>query len=216
MTAEGLELISDTKIRARVEQAMARGMLAKLPDETVVESDLAALYLAISRSSLRRIVGNGGPRPTKNPESGSTAFNQKSLFEMGELRRWQAKNKAGGVAEQALIRGLAFQSVSDLAIEQPFWMRHQRRRDSILGHGLTLPPEIVEGLLDDPQVGVEWLPWDEALSLPWESSEQRELFEPLYFSCLRQSLDAVEAGRVATLMTVDLAESGAAKNKEGL
>lgn len=215
MTAAGLELISNKKIREGIEQALARDMLEKLSDGTLVPSELAALYLAISLSTLRRLVRDGAIKPTRNPESGSTAFNQKALFEMGELRCHKAKNKAGGVAEQALLRGLAFQSVSDLAIEQPFWLRHDRA-ESILGHGLTLPPELVESSLNDPQVGVVWLSWDEALRLPWESMEQRELFEPLYVSCLRQSLDAVEAGRVATLMTVDLAKGGAAKSIEGL
>lgn len=213
MTAVGLENIKDDGLRRSLEQVLARDILAGIADETLVPSELAALYLAISPSTLRRIVNDGGLKPTKNPVSGSAAFNQKALFEMGELRRWREKNKAGGVAEQALLRGLAFQSVSDLAIEQPFWLRHGRR-ESILGHGLTLPPEIVESSLNDPQVGVVWLSWDEALRLPWESVEQRELFEPLYVSCLRQSLDAVEAGRVATLMTVDLAESGAAKHRQ--
>lgn len=213
MVTAGLELVSDQKIRASLERAMARNALAGLADETVVESELAALYLGISLSTLRRIVAKGELKSIKNPESGSTAFNQKALFEMGELRRWREKNKAGGVAEQALLRGLAFQSVSDLAIAQPFWLRHERR-GSILGHGLTLPPELVESSLNDPQVGVVWLTWDEALRLPWELLEQRELFESLYVSCLRQSLDAVEAGRVATLMTIDLVGHGAAKQRQ--
>lgn len=197
MTTAGLEQISDPKIRAGVDQALARNALAGLADETVVGSNLAALYLGISLSTLRRIVGKDGPKPSKNPESGSSGFNQKALFEMGELRRWREKNKAGGVAEQALVRGLAFTSISDLAIEQPFWTRRQGRGETILGHGLTLPPEIVEGILSNAQVGVAWLPWDEALSLPWESAEQRELFEPLYVECLRHALGAAEAGREA-------------------
>lgn len=213
MTAVGLENIRDDGLRRSLEQVLARDILAGIADETLVPSELAALYLAISPSTLRRIVNDGGLKPTKNPVSGSAAFNQKALFEMGELRRHKAKNKAGGVAEQALLRGLAFQSVNDLAIEQPFWLRHDRR-ESILGHGLTLPPEIVESSLNDPQVGVVWLSWDEALRLPWESMEQRELFEPLYVACLRQSLDAVEAGRVATLMTVELAGRGAPKRRQ--
>ncbi len=214
MATAGLELVSDQKIRASLERAMARNALAGLADETVVESDLAALYLGISLSTLRRIA-KGELKSIKNPESGSTAFNQKALFEMGELRRWREKNKAGGVAEQALLRGLAFQSVSDLAIEQPFWLRHGRR-ESILGHGLTLPPEIVESSLNDPQVGVVWLSWDEALRLQWESIEQRELFEPLYVGCLQQAVGAAEAGRVATLMFIGLSEGADVSNKESL
>lgn len=216
MTTVGLELVSNPKIRASLERAMARNALAGLADETVVESELAALYLGISISTLRRIVGKGELKAIKNPEGGSTAFNQKALFEMGELRRWREKNKAGGVAEQALLRGLAFASISDLAIEQPFWTRRQGRGESILGHGLTLPPDVFEGLLDDPKVGVEWLPWDEALNLPWESAEQRELFEPLYVECLRQALGAAEAGREATLMFIGAPESQTEPVKEGL
>lgn len=202
MTTDGLELIADTKLRKTLEQVFARDALARLSDETVVPSELAALYLGVSISTLRRIVGKDGPKSTKNPELGSTAYNQKALFEMGELRRWRAKNKAGGVAEQALLRGLAFQSISDLAIEQPFWVRQQGRRESIIGHGLTMPPDIVEGLLPDSKVSVEWLPWHEALALPWDSVEQRELFEPLYVHRLRQTLDIVEAGGVATQLFI--------------
>lgn len=205
MTTAGLELVTNQKLRASLERTMARDVLARLADETVVESELAALYLGKSLSSLRRIVAKGDLKSIKNSESGNTAFNQKAMFEMGELRRWKAKNTAGGVAEQALMRGLAFQNISDLTIEQPFWLRHGRR-ESILGHGMTLPPEIVEGLLDDQQVGVVWLPWDEALRLPWESIEQREMFEPLYVECLQHSIDAVEAGKVATLMMTTLAD----------
>lgn len=203
MTAVGLENIKDDGLRRSLEQVLARDILAGIADETLVPSELAALYLAISPSTLRRIVNDGGLKPTKNPVSGSAAFNQKASFEMGELRRYKAKNKAGGVAEQALLRGLAFQSVSDLAIEQPFWLRHDRR-ESILGHGLTVPLEILETSLNDPQVGVVWLPWDEALQLPWESMEQREMFEPLYVGCLRQALGTAEAGREATMMFISL------------
>lgn len=200
MTTAGLELVSDPKIRASLERAMARNALAGLADETVIERDLAALYLGISVSTLGRIVQKNELKPTKNPEPGSTAFNQKALFEMGELRRWRERNRAGGVAEQALLRGLAFASISDLAIEQSFWIRRQGRIETILGHGLTLPPEIVEILLVDSTVSVEWLPWDEALNLPWESAEQRELFEPLYVKCLQHALGAAEAGREAGLI----------------
>lgn len=200
MTSAGLELVSDPKIRASLERAMARNALAGLADETVVESELAALYLGISLSTLRRIVGDGELKAIKNPASGSTAFNQKALFEMGELRRWREKNKAGGVAEQALLRGMAFRSISDLAIEQPFWTHRQGRTETILGHGLTLAPEVVEAMLADSTVSVAWLPWDEALGLPWESAEQRALFEPLYVECLRHALGAAEAGREAGLI----------------
>jgi len=215
MTTAELALISDSKIRASLERAMARNALAGLADETVVESDLAALYLGISLSTLRRIA-KGELKSIKNPESGSTAFNQKALFEMGELRRWREKNKAGGVAEQALLRGLGFQALSDLAIEQPFWTRCRGRRESILGHGLTLPPEIVEGLLGEPEVGVVWLNWEEALSLPWESMEQRELFQPLYVACLQHALGAAEAGGVATEMFVGVGKAQAVSTNDGL
>ena len=216
MTTAELALISDEKIRASIERAIARNALAGLADETVVESELAALYLGISLSTLRRIVAGGELKPTKNPESGSTAFNQKALFEMGELRRWRDKNKAGGVAEQALLRGLGFQTISDLAIEQPFWTRRQSRGESIIGHGLTLPPEIVDGLLSHPEVGVDWLTWEQALSRPWESLEQRELFQPHFVACLQHALGAVEAGNVATQMFVGIAEAQAVSAKEGL
>ncbi len=215
MSTAGLELVSDQKIRASLERAMARNALAGLADETVVESDLAALYLGISLSTLRRIA-KGELKSIKNPESGSTAFNQKALFEMGELRRWREKNKAGGVAEQALLRGLGFQALSDLAIEQPFWTRHQGRGESILGHGLTLPPEIVESSLSDPQIGVEWLTWEAALSLPWESVEQRELFQPLYVACLKHALGSAEAGGVATEMFVGVGKAQAVSTNDGL
>lgn len=215
MTTVGLENIKDEGLRRSLEQVLARDILAGLADETLVPSELAALYLAISPSTLRRIVNDGGLKPTKNPVSGSAAFNQKALFDMGELRRYKAKNKAGGVAEQALLRGLAFQSVNDLGIEQPFWLRHDRR-ESVLGHGLTLPPEIVEHTLNDPQVGVVWLTWDEALRLPWETLEQRELFEPLYVGCLQSALGAIEAGRAATLMFISLPEGADGTNKVGV
>lgn len=182
----------------------------------MVESGLAALYLGISLSTLRRIVAKGELKSIKNPESSSTAFNQKALFEMGELRRWREKNKAGGVAEQALLRGLGFQTLSDLAIEQPFWTRHQSRGESIIGHGLALPPEIVDGLLADPKIGVVWLTWEEALSLPWESVEQRGLFLPLYVACLQHALGAAEAGGVATEMFVGVGKAQAVSTNDGL
>lgn len=216
MTTAGLELVSDQTLRASLERAMARNALAGLADETVVESGLAALYLGISLSTLRRIVAKGELKSIKNPESGSTAFNQKALFEMGELRRWREKNKAGGVAEQALLRGLGFQTVSDLAIEQPFWTRRQSRGESIIGHGLTLSPEIVEGLLGDSEVGVEWLTWEQALSLPWESMEQRGLFQPLYVACLQHALGAAASGGVATEMFVGVGKAQAVSANEGL
>lgn len=79
------------------------------------------------------------------------------------------------------------------------------------------PPaeKIVDGLLADPKVGVVWLTCEEALSLPWESVEQREIFQPLYVACLQHALGSVEAGSVAAQIFISLAEAKAVSVNEG-
>ena len=94
--------------------------IVKLPDDAVVDAGLAALYLGSSEKSLARYRQHGeGPPYIQYPEAKSKARNQKVNYEMGDLRKWRAKNKITSTMDAAVRRGMAFTRVNDLLATQP-------------------------------------------------------------------------------------------------
>ena len=69
---------------------------------------------------------------------------------------------------------------------------------AIVGNAFTISADLFEKLLKDPNASIDWFLWQKALSMPWELSAERELFEPLYVSLLKTSLNEVTAGRDAS------------------
>ncbi len=192
----------DPAIQKELQDAFVQNMMAKWRDDVDVSSQLAAIFLTVSESTLRRIVKTNLLAPGKDhTDSASTAMNQKAHFNMKELRRCKAARlKAGPVPIQSSLRGLDFSTIDTFAIEQPFWTRppYGNRELAIVGNAFTISADLFEKLLKDPNASIDWFLWQKALSMPWELSAERELFEPLYVSLLKTSLNEVTAGRDAS------------------
>lgn len=68
--------------------AQARDVIAKLDDDTLVDTELAAIYLHISERQLKDLRAEGdGPQIEKTIQKGAQSQNQPVRYAMGELRR---------------------------------------------------------------------------------------------------------------------------------
>jgi len=99
------------------------------------------------------------------------------------------------------MKGLSFATIDSLGIEQPFLTRLIGKRESaVVGHALMIRDDVYQQLAEDSTVELEWLIWQEALSMPWESLAVRALFEPKYVRCLKTAIEQVQAGREASVL----------------
>lgn len=102
--------------------------LGRMPDESILDPALAALYLRVSEPTLARLRSEGGGPDYSQPKEGGR--NAKVSYQMGELRRWHRSGKVSSTMEAAKNRGLCFSSLIDLATPQPFWQSPSGQIDS--------------------------------------------------------------------------------------
>ena len=163
--------------------------IVKLPDDAVVDAGLAALYLGSSEKSLARYRQHGeGPPYIQYPEAKSKARNQKVNYEMGDLRKWRAKNKITSTMDAAVRRGMAFTRVNDLLATQPFWTA----RNVILNHAMDSDYDTFIQHLKNPEASIAWLSWPKAFERKWHSHEIRSKFQGPYKSLLLKLLEATD------------------------
>ena len=118
-------------------------LFGDMPDDTVLNVELTALYLGISVKTLARYRQNGGgPEYIQYQAEDSKARNQRVNYLLGDLRVWRNSHKVKNSMEAAQVRGLAFNSLSDFTIPQPFWHIdkdiNSNNRNKILSHVLIL------------------------------------------------------------------------------
>lgn len=157
--------------------------LGRLPDDSILEPALAALYLRVSEPTLARLRSEGGGPDYSQPKEGGR--NTKVSYQMGELRRWHRSGKVSSTMEAAKSRGLCFASLMDLAIPQPFWQSLSGQLDS--------PALIGSPSRFDEKAAVfeiVWLSVIEAMGQPWSDVNVRAQFQDAYSGLLRD-----EAGR---------------------
>lgn len=88
--------------------AQARDVVSKLDDDTVVDTELAALYLHMSERQLEDLRrSRGGPTMVKAIESGARRLNQPVRYKMSSLRDFQRMHSAPSTFEAAVKAGIA-------------------------------------------------------------------------------------------------------------
>lgn len=186
-----------------------------IPDDAVVDSKLAAVFLGISHQSLARMRGKGGSPPyVQLREDDSTARNQRVNYILKDLRAWRESNKVSSTMEAAQLRGLTFSTLPSLLEEQPFWIltTHSKSKGTmgrgevseslevIADHVFTIPGDKFSKLLQDPNAEVQWISLDEAMSRPWANDEARQPFHEAYTKVLQQSIDRSAAQQEAAIL----------------
>ncbi|WP_341905918.1 hypothetical protein [Polaromonas sp. YR568] len=183
-------------IRKQLEEAKVRSQIASLNSETELTPGLAAIFTGRSERNLRELRGTkSGPVYTQ-PETDSTARNQKITYRLGDLKDWLASQRTTSTIHAAERRGTMFATLQSLGVPEPFWVHKQKGVEAILGHVLATP--LTSNLISGHAAHIEWIEWPHALRMPWSNGQQRQVFEVPYTTLLTRALDAANAGREAT------------------
>lgn len=164
-------------------------LFGDMPDDTTLNVELTALYLGISVKTLARYRQNGdGPPYIQYPTGNSKARNQRVNYLLGDLRIWRNGNKVVSTMKAAQVRGLAFNSLIDFTIPQPFWQINNsaelQNRNKILSHALRTPDERFKLYLTEERVHIVWVSIEEALSWDWTDLNERQVFNDSFVEML--------------------------------
>ncbi|ECW1407058.1 hypothetical protein F6612_12335 [Salmonella enterica] len=164
-------------------------LFGDMPDDTTLNVDLAALYLGISVKTLARYRQNGGgPEYIQYQSEDSKARNQRVNYLLKDLKIWRDAHKVKNSMEAAQVRGLAFNSLIDFTIPQPFWhidnSTELQNRNKILSHALRTPDERFILYLKEEHINVIWISIEEALLLDWTDLTERQVFNDAFVEFL--------------------------------
>ncbi|HBS5906900.1 TPA: hypothetical protein MAK97_003495 [Klebsiella variicola] len=164
-------------------------LFGDMPDDTTLNVDLAALYLGISVKTLARYRQNGGgPEYIQYQSEDSKARNQRVNYLLKDLKIWRDAHKVKNSMEAAQVRGLAFNSLIDFTLPQPFWhidnSAELQNRNKILFHALRTPEERFKLYLNEERVHIVWVSIEEALSWDWIDLNERQVFNDSFVQYL--------------------------------
>lgn len=175
-------------------------LFGDMPDDTALNVELTALYLGISVKSLARYRQNGeGPPYIQYQAGNSKARNQRVNYLLGDLRIWRDGYKVVSTMQAAQVRGLAFNSLIDFTIPQPFWhidnSAELQNRNKILSHALRTPEERFKLYLKDDRLKISWISIEESLSCEWADLNERQVFHDSFVNLLNDSIQLSTAGQ---------------------
>ena len=164
-------------------------LFGDMPDDTTLNAELAAIYLGVSPKTLARYRQNGGgPEYIQYQEENSKARNQRINYLLKDLKIWRDAHKVKNSMEAAQVRGLAFNSLIDFTIPQPFWQINNsaelQNRNKILSHALRTPDERFKLYLNEERVHIVWVSIEEALSWDWTDLNERQVFNDSFVELL--------------------------------
>ncbi|MEP8991148.1 hypothetical protein ABKV56_00855 [Enterobacter hormaechei] len=164
-------------------------LFGDMPDDTTLNVDLAALYLGISVKTLARYRQNGGgPEYIQYQSEDSKARNQRVNYLLKDLKIWRDAHKVKNSMEAAQVRGLAFNSLIDFTLPQPFWhidnSAELQNRNKIIFHALRTPEERFKLYLNEERVHIVWVSIEEALSWDWIDLNERQVFNDSFVEFL--------------------------------
>lgn len=164
-------------------------LFGSMPDDTALNVELTALYLGISVKTLARYRQNGeGPPYIQYQAGNSKARNQRVNYLLGDLRIWRDGYKVVSTMQAAQVRGLAFNSLIDFTIPQPFWRidnsAELQNRNKILSHALRTPEEIFKIYLAEKHINIVWISVEKALLLDWTDLSERQVFHDSFVNFL--------------------------------
>ena len=126
-------------VAQRIDLAVQRSQIAALSDDTTLESELAALYLAVSEKKLeelrkppsgRRSDLDQRPRLTflKIFDEGAVGRNQPVLYKLGDLREFQRSIRATNTFQAAVNAGLA----AWVRVKHPFFVQKTNAGNTVI------------------------------------------------------------------------------------
>ncbi|WP_194857444.1 hypothetical protein [Citrobacter freundii] len=186
-------------------------LFGDLPDDSVLNVDLAAVYLGVSVKTLARYRQNGGgPEYIQYQAEDSKARNQRINYLLGDLRIWRNNHKVKNSMQAAQVRGLAFTSLSDFTEEHPFIVKNkiiQKRKikrlgvrdsdtdiydDVILGHILCVEETVLTSQISNNDLQVIWISIEEALKKHWEHNDNKNILLECFKLCSQEIITNAE------------------------
>ncbi|MCH9328964.1 hypothetical protein MMP96_10260 [Enterobacter hormaechei] len=175
-------------------------LFGDMPDDTTLNAELAAIYLGVSPKTLARYRQNGGgPEYIQYQEENSKARNQRINYLLKDLKIWRDAHKVKNSMEAAQVRGLAFNSLIDFTIPQPFWHIDNEldsdNKNKILSHALRTPEERFKIYLEEKHIKIVWISVEEALLLDWTDLTERQVFHDSFVNLLNDSIQLSTAAQ---------------------
>lgn len=193
-----------------LEELAALEILARLPNDVVLTSAEAAVFLRLSLSTLERMRRDGsGPIYVQGGKAGARGTNQKCLYKKQALIDWLQANEVASSMVAAVRKGQTFVALQDILVAVPVW------RD---------PNGLVAGLVEKTPVDVcverlgvweiEWMPASEAACETWSSLGDHAGFADQIQQVLKRESQRIrqaeEGTEIASAMEPKLADK---KNK---
>ncbi|ELZ0010316.1 hypothetical protein VRL91_000864 [Salmonella enterica] len=175
-------------------------LFGDMPDDTTLNAELAAIYLGVSPKTLARYRQNGGgPEYIQYQEENSKARNQRINYLLKDLKIWRDAHKVKNSMEAAQVRGLAFNSLIDFTIPQPFWQIDNEldsdNKNKILSHALRTPEERFKIYLAEKYIKIVWISVEEALLSDWTDLTERQVFHDSFVNFLNDSIQLSTAAQ---------------------
>lgn len=178
-----------------------------LPDSVTLTSSEAALFLAISITTLDRLrVAGTGPAYMQGGSYGAKGTNQACTYHKKDLIAWQEGHKVTSTMQAAILKGQTFSTIFEIAQQEAFYVDPH---GNIEGMCERIEVEtIIERL---GQWEIVWMTPVKAASREWSNLPEHNSFAAEIQTVLSKAASNIAAGVDAT----DLAEGLVHGNKEG-
>lgn len=173
-------------------------LFGDMPDDSTLSVDLAALYLGVSVKTLARYRQNGGgPQYIQYQSDDSKARNQRVNYLLKDLRSWRDNHKVSNTMHAAQVRGLSFNSLTNLCEPQPFWNVKISPDNNwrLVSHALTIHEGDFIKLLLEPNADIVWLSVEEALFNEWQNADERKKWNDIFIEFLNSIISASNAAQ---------------------
>ena len=206
-------------IEQQLAEAKMRSEIAQLDDDTLLPTELAALYLCTSAKQLADMRapakaadntrGVEGPPIFKVIDKGAVGQNQGVQYLLADLRAYVKKNSATTSHQIALNAGL----YGFVTAQLPFFAEPARNkahaRDIIIGSAWDMADSRRERLFQDlfeERNRIVWLSPMDAAASRWTDLGAHNAFATPALRSLRQAIDAVHAAKEGTEMALAMGE----------
>lgn len=164
----------------------------RLPDTCALKTSEAAIFLRCSVSQLENMRRDGsGPIYIQAGSKDSAGFNQKCLYEKGDLLTWLRANKVRSTCEAAIRNGrMFFGSIPDLVRVEAFWVNPRGWLAGMVE--MTTAIDVIERI----EVGgwdIEWMPVIDAPHRRWTSRAQHKEFADQIDSVLVSARNVIQS-----------------------
>jgi hypothetical protein len=210
-------------IEQQLAEAKMRSEIAQLDDDTLLPTELAALYLCTSAKQLAEMRapakaadkkrGVEGPPIFKVIDKGAVGQNQGVQYLLADLRAYIKKNSATTSHQIATNAGLYGFVTAQLPFFAEPAMNKAHARDILIGSAWDLADSRRERLFKDlveERSRIVWLSPMDAAASRWSDLDAHNALAAAALGILRQAIDIVQSAKESTEIRISAGESSTA------